>query len=472
MNLAAYLRCSTDRQDQSTTTQRLMLTEWAGRAGHVIVAWYEEAPMSASVPVADRPQAGALFAAVREKRRPFDGICAVRKDRLFRDLLDELGAMRLLEKHRCPLLTPDGAIDRSTPEAEFMSNVMASAAQLERKLTGKRIKDHNTARALQGKNPNGTAPLGLRWNKETKAWETTDRAADVVTLFQTYLDTGGNAAETARRLNAQGLRGATGKPFYNTTVLSLLACHAYRQRVYYAGRVADAPDIPRLVPEALAAQVDVYLATYRPLPSRTKHAANAYCGVLICASCGARLHLAPKHGTAYWRCPSKAKGLCRTMQIAERYLDPLVGRAVMRLLDAYAVQVGVEVPATPPRPPARRRERLTAQRARWAEMYADGLIDRATLQRHVDAIDKELRVIDDETPPPRVAVPDIAAWIARLAAGWPAIPHADRRQLVALLGIVIYVESLPGARRGIELDNGVGIPLISEACVRRVSKRP
>jgi DNA invertase Pin-like site-specific DNA recombinase len=59
----AYLRQSTNRQVNSSERQRVEIEKYAAEQGIVIDRYYEEAPISGSTPVSERPAlTEALFA--------------------------------------------------------------------------------------------------------------------------------------------------------------------------------------------------------------------------------------------------------------------------------------------------------------------------------------------------------------------------------------------------------------------------
>lgn len=468
MRFAIYLRASTDTQGDSYDTQRLMLQEYCQRTGDNITVERRDEATSGSIPVLRRPGAADLLGMVAQKRRPFDAILVVRKDRLFRDLADELDTMRYLQLHRCPLYTPAGEVDRSTPEGELMSNLLGSIAQFERKLTGQRIREHNLARAMQGKHPAGYLPLGLRWDPKEKRIEVTDRAFDVARLMQCYLDCHGNLMDAARRANQQGLRSAAGRPFSDVSLRNIIANPLYRQRIEYAGKVFDAPDVPRIVPTDLTAQIDALLPQVGTMPARAKGADNCYSGRLRCAICGDAYHMAHASTDVHpdgrrrhtqWGCKNRRLGMCDSCMCSERYLDRLVGRA----LEALFATLGApdRLPDAPPVPRPSRRDTLTRQRARWAELYAEGVIDWPTMQAHVAALDADLAALDTQAPVPPPLTPELLATIAAsLGDTWAELSHATRRTVLTALGARLYFTSQYNTPRRIELQTTLSDPVI------------
>lgn len=451
---------STSVQEDSPETQRRMLGEYASRAGHDIVGEYLEEATSGGLPTEKRPVLLQLLADVGEKRRDFDGILVLHRDRFGRDPESRAENIRYLIRKKCPLWTPDGEVKFESPYEIMTERVMSAMSEFERRIAGLRVKEHNIARALQGLHPSGYAPLGLRWDKTAKRWETTDRANDAVIVFRTFIEHNGNAAETARALNRLGLRGARGRPFSNKAVLLIIRCPAYRQQIAYAGRVAEAPDIPRIIPEALIAAADALLHVTAPM-RKSKAAPSPYAGLLYCAHCGSKLHLMhhrrteTRYGPAMeytgFRCPARTNGLCESKIISERILDSLVGRAVQQLVNLHDVNLPTVRHETPT-PSRRQHARLTEQRARWAKLYAEELISWQDMEENVRRIDAELKRLEQ----PRPSLPltaDLMRDVAdSLEGGWQNVPLKEKRALLLLLHASIAVESQAGSPRAIEID--------------------
>lgn len=71
-------------------------------------------------------------------------------DRLSRSLVDFAGLMAQAQTQHFNIVALDLGIDLSTPAGEFMANVMASAAQWERRIIGARTKDALAQKRAQG----------------------------------------------------------------------------------------------------------------------------------------------------------------------------------------------------------------------------------------------------------------------------------------------------------------------------------
>jgi DNA invertase Pin-like site-specific DNA recombinase len=84
MNVALYTRVSTD--GQTTENQHLELTKWAERAGHTVVAVYDDNGISGAKGREYREQYDEMLKAA--VRREFDMVAAWSVDRIGRSLKD------------------------------------------------------------------------------------------------------------------------------------------------------------------------------------------------------------------------------------------------------------------------------------------------------------------------------------------------------------------------------------------------
>jgi DNA invertase Pin-like site-specific DNA recombinase len=115
-------------------------------------------------------------------------------DRLSRSLVDFAGLMAQATAQKWNLVALDLGIELSTPAGEFMANVMASAAQWERRIIGQRTKDALAVKKAAGVRlgrPNVLDP-------------------DVATEIVAAHHAGAGWSEIARDLNARGVPTAHG----------------------------------------------------------------------------------------------------------------------------------------------------------------------------------------------------------------------------------------------------------------------
>jgi DNA invertase Pin-like site-specific DNA recombinase len=137
-----YLRCSTDEQADSRAgleAQRAAIAAEAQRRGwtETDLTFVEDAGFSGKN--LDRPGIVAALDALQHRRA--DTLVVSKLDRLSRSMLDFAGLMDRASRERWALVALDLGVDTSTPAGEAMASVLATFAQLERRLIGERTKD-------------------------------------------------------------------------------------------------------------------------------------------------------------------------------------------------------------------------------------------------------------------------------------------------------------------------------------------
>jgi DNA invertase Pin-like site-specific DNA recombinase len=127
-------------------------------------------------------------------------------DRLSRSLVDFSALMALAVDEGWNLVALDLGVDLSTPSGEFLANVMASAAQWERRIIGQRISEALQALKSQGV----TLGRPVTVSDDTARWIVEQR------------DGGWSYDRIARSLNEQQMPTAQGgKRWYPSTVYAV-----------------------------------------------------------------------------------------------------------------------------------------------------------------------------------------------------------------------------------------------------------
>lgn len=139
--VVGYIRVSTDEQAESgagLAAQRAAIETECARRGWTLVAIYEDAGASGKS-LDGRPQLAEALAAIESGQA---AILVVSKlDRLSRSVSDAAGLLDRAQRRGWSLVALDLGVDTSTPAGEAMASVMATFAQLERKLIGQRTRD-------------------------------------------------------------------------------------------------------------------------------------------------------------------------------------------------------------------------------------------------------------------------------------------------------------------------------------------
>lgn len=136
MKVAIYVRVSTN--EQTTENQVLELKAWAGRAGHEIVAIYDDNGVSGAKGREHRVEFDKLLKGA--VRREFDLVAAWSVDRLGRSLQDLIGFLQELHGSGVDLYLHQQALDTTTPGGRAMFQMMGVFAEFERSMISERVK--------------------------------------------------------------------------------------------------------------------------------------------------------------------------------------------------------------------------------------------------------------------------------------------------------------------------------------------
>jgi putative DNA-invertase from lambdoid prophage Rac len=134
MNIALYLRVSTDRQ--TTRSQAIELRDYCARRGWDNVREYSDTSSGAKF---SRQGLDALMRDVRKGR--VDAIVAYKLDRLGRSLPHLAQLVSELTAHRVALIIPQQGVDTSAsnPAAQFQLNILCAVAEFEREIIRERV---------------------------------------------------------------------------------------------------------------------------------------------------------------------------------------------------------------------------------------------------------------------------------------------------------------------------------------------
>jgi len=145
--VALYTRVSTDRQ--TTDNQLDALKAWAARAGHDVVAVFEDKGISGTKGREKRPGFDkALQGCVR---REFDILAVWSSDRLGRSMTDLVEVLKTLKATGVNLYIHTQALDTTTPTGRALFQMLGVFAELEREMIIARINAGLERARKQGK---------------------------------------------------------------------------------------------------------------------------------------------------------------------------------------------------------------------------------------------------------------------------------------------------------------------------------
>lgn len=147
--VVGYIRVSTDEQAESglgLAAQRSAIEAEVERRGWTLLALRKDAGLSGKT--MDRPGLAAALEAVETGTA--STLMVAKLDRLSRSLVDFAALMARAQAAHWNLVALDLGVDLSTPAGEFLANVMASAAQWERRVISQRTRDALAAKRAEG----------------------------------------------------------------------------------------------------------------------------------------------------------------------------------------------------------------------------------------------------------------------------------------------------------------------------------
>jgi DNA invertase Pin-like site-specific DNA recombinase len=149
MQVLGYVRVSTDEQAVSGAgleAQRQAIAAECRRRGWQLVEVIEDAGWSAK----DLRRPGIKAALEVLESGDAKALVVAKLDRLSRSLLDFTKVMATAQKQNWALVALDCAVDTSTPTGEAMASMVATFAQLERRLISQRTKEAMAVKKAAG----------------------------------------------------------------------------------------------------------------------------------------------------------------------------------------------------------------------------------------------------------------------------------------------------------------------------------
>lgn len=213
--IIAYVRVSTEEQAQSGAgldAQRAAILAEARRRGWepADITFMEDAGYSGK----DLRRPGVVAALDALQRRDADTLVVAKLDRLSRSMADLTRLLGVAAKQGWALVALDVAVDTTTPTGEAMAHVIATFAQLERRLIGQRTKEALAARRA----------AGVRLGRPAKL------PVEVVQRIIERRASGHTLKAIANQLNDEQTATAQGgKQWYASTVAKVLSSAAASQ---------------------------------------------------------------------------------------------------------------------------------------------------------------------------------------------------------------------------------------------------
>lgn len=434
MNIAAYCRVSTEKEDQlnSLEAQKQFFTEYTKRTGDVLVRLYADEGISGTK-TKNRKEFMRMMADA--DKGLFDMVVVKDISRFARNTVDLLQNVRKLKSLgiETQFLTANMT---SMGNSEFVLTIFGALAQEESANTSKRVKFGKKMNAEKGRVPNIVygydKTIGDYFNLEINKEE----AAVIKQIFKMYTEEGYGALKIANHLNEQGVRTKRGCTWSQNAICRILDNELYTGKVingkqevtdFLTGKrtekdetewmVVERPDLRIIEPEIYEKAKEVRAAKSKSFHLTSERESNKYLfsTLIKCKECGWSFRrIVRKYKNTYirWVCsghngrgadsyPNAQKvDEDELIQVLNDYFAEIlknkknvicyVTNEFQRVYKAkdenvnYEKELNVQL------------ARLQKTRQKYMDMYTDDLISREELKDKIGGMRKEIERLENE----------------------------------------------------------------------------
>lgn len=410
MDLAAYIRMSTDKQEDSPETQLKIIQEYASQTGHKIVQVYQDMARSGG----SMENRAALRELIRDaESKVFSGVIIYKLDRAFRNLGEQIVTLKKLKQLGIRLLAAADPIAEGGAAGDLIVNILGAVNQFERELTGERIYHHNRELAKKGKWTGGSRPpLGYNYDKKTKTISVVPEEAEVIRqIFETFKRTQGTST-AAWTLNSLGYKTRDGLSWSPQLVHNVLTNPFYTGKVRYGYRKAIITETGKkwckpgnnyeIFPgehEALVSEEDFEFIQdiFRRKDTFKKQSSRVYVftGIFKCSMCGGPV-------TGIWHSHINKKGYrclhhttrkdsCKGFNKLEHIIEKAIYKQLIQNIEFIENHklIPVGTPSDNSAVTEKQIRRLEQKLLRQQDMYEEGILDKESFyQKRKAALDE------------------------------------------------------------------------------------
>lgn len=434
MNIAAYCRVSTEKEDQlnSLEAQKQFFTEYTKRTGDVLVRLYADEGISGTK-TKNRKEFMRMMADA--DKGLFDMVVVKDISRFARNTVDLLQNVRKLKSLgiETQFLTANMT---SMGNSEFVLTIFGALAQEESANASKRVKFGKKMNAEKGRVPNIVygydKTIGDYFNLEINKEE----AAVIKQIFKMYTEEGYGALKIANHLNEQGVRTKRGCTWSQNAICRILDNELYTGKVingkqevtdFLTGKrtekdetewmVVERPDLRIIEPEIYEKAKEVRAAKSKSFHLTSERESNKYLfsTLIKCKECGWSFRrIVRKYKNTYIRwvcsghngrgadsCPNAQKvDEDELIQVLNDYFAEIlknkknvicyVTNEFQRVYKAkdenvnYEKELNVQL------------ARLQKTRQKYMDMYTDDLISREELKDKIGGMRKEIERLENK----------------------------------------------------------------------------
>ncbi len=434
MNIAAYCRVSTDKEDQlnSLEAQKAFFAEYTTRTGDTLIRLYADEGISGTK-IKNRKEFLRMMSDAEHGL--FDMVVVKDISRFARNTVDLLQNVRKLKSLgiETQFLTANMT---SMGNSEFVLTIFGALAQEESANTSKRVKFGKKMNAEKGRVPNivygYNKTIGDYFNLEINQEE----AAIIQQIYQWYTKEGYGAAKISNMLNERGLKTKRSCRWSQNAVCRILTNELYTGKIingkqevadFLTGRrtdkdetdwmVVERPDLRIIEPETYEKAQQILQSRNKAFNTRHERQSNKYLfsTLIKCKECGwsfRRTVRTYKNTYVRWVCSGhngRGADSCpnavtvdeeELIQALQDYFAEMlkqkknviqnVVREFQRIYKAKDENIEYEKELN------QQLARLQKTRQKYMDMYTDDLISREELNTKIGGMRKEIERLENE----------------------------------------------------------------------------
>ncbi len=434
MNIAAYCRVSTDKEDQlnSLEAQKAFFAEYTTRTGDTLIRLYADEGISGTK-IKNRKEFLRMMSDAEHGL--FDMVVVKDISRFARNTVDLLQNVRKLKSLgiETQFLTANMT---SMGNSEFVLTIFGALAQEESANTSKRVKFGKKMNAEKGRVPNivygYNKTIGDYFNLEINQEE----AAIIQQIYHWYTKEGYGAAKISNKLNERGLKTKRNCRWSQNAVCRILTNELYTGKIingkqevadFLTGRrtdkdetdwmVVERPDLRIIEPETYEKAQQILQSRNKAFNIKHERQSNKYLfsTLIKCKECGwsfRRTVRTYKNTYVRWVCSGhngKGADSCpnavtvdeeELIQALQEYFAEMlkqkknviqnVVREFQRIYKAKDENIEYEKELN------QQLARLQKTRQKYMDMYTDDLISREELNTKIGGMRKEIERLENE----------------------------------------------------------------------------
>lgn len=434
MNIAAYCRVSTDKEDQlnSLEAQKRFFTEYTQRTGDNLIRLYADEGISGTK-IKNRKEFLRMMADA--ERGLFDMVVVKDISRFARNTVDLLQNIRKLKSLgiETQFLTANMT---SMGNSEFVLTIFGALAQEESANTSKRIKFGKKLNAEKGRVPNIVYGYDKTIGDYFHLTINQEEAAVVRQIFQWYIKDGYGAAKISTFLNDRGLKTKRNCAWSQTAVCRILTNELYTGKVINgkqeikdfltgqraereesAWNVVERPEMRIIDPETFEAAQKIMQSRGRAFKVDKERQSNKYLfsTLIKCKECGwsfRRTLRTYKNTYVRWVCSGhngRGADSCpnavavdedELIDVLQEYFSDIIQqkkRVIQYVVGEFQrVYKAKDENLEYEKELSSQLIKLRKSRQKYMDMYADDLITREELNEKIGGMRKEIERLENE----------------------------------------------------------------------------